>query len=384
MAFQGVSLRLVTALALALVLSLASVPTMAGSRTLESVVDVDTTAKDATEARTQAMGTVEFDALKSLLHQMNPSGADAIIAKITPQQASGLAIGMEVLEEKITPNRYRAKIKVKFSADRVEALTLSQPVPASAAVSAPTPAAPRASSFLVLPVLKDGPNTYLWEGENLWRSVWESAALQYGTGNVIVPNGNQYDTAMIDAGNVFSAPFSMLQSIAQRYGTSDVLVVQATYGGTDDKPELSLVARHLTATGRKDSTTTYRAATGETRETLLVRAANDMAKSLTDSGRAVAPPVVPVQNVAAVASDAPAENLTVTLFAPIAQLGDWIRIKKRLSDVPLVEGVDLATLSAYEVKILLHYKGDSATLARQLGAAGFRVGTRGNGSWSIE
>lgn len=376
--FQGVS----RSLSVVLVTLMLAQPAAAAPGTMESVVDVDTTASDATAARAQAMETVEYDALKALLVKMSPESAQAIAAKVTPQQASSMSTGMEVMEEKITSNRYRAKIKVKFSSDKVEAL-LAPPVTASAGTPTAPAAAPTLSgSFLVLPILRDGPNSYLWEGDNLWRSVWQSAALQYGQGRIIVPNGNQYDTALVDVANAFNSPFSLLQPMAERYGTSDVLVVEATYAGTDDAPELNLMARRMNASAREDATATYKAEKGETRETLLVRAANDMAKALSGQGVAVAPPPA-APEVPLPKSDAPAEEQSVKLTAPLYQISDWIKLRTRLKAVPLVEGVELSALNAYEAKILLHYKGDPGTLARQLSAAGFRVGTAGDG-WSIQ
>src|ERR1700677_1157299 len=90
-----------------------ALPALAGEALVNSEADVDVTGKDAADARAEAMIKAETDALSNLLGKLTtPEQTHSIMSNMEIDKISGIVRGTEVLEEKISSNRYRARVMV--------------------------------------------------------------------------------------------------------------------------------------------------------------------------------------------------------------------------------------------------------------------------------
>jgi hypothetical protein len=344
-------------IALAATWLMGTTPGWASEAIVNSEVAVDVTGKDASDARTQAMAKAEIDALKDLLEKLTPQGqAPLIIASMDARKISNMVKGTEVLEEKISGNRYTARLIVSFDGDELSDLVSK--VTEQAALD-PTSTV---SSFLIIPAYEEGKYSQLWEEDNPWRSVWRSVGLETTSGDIIVPYGDARDSAILDKNNLATATYGSMVPMTIRYGVSDIIVLQAKLVRQPDLI-LSVIKRRVTRGKSEVQLLTYRADPQETRELLLLRAARDIASNLQQKKSEE----VSTQTVRG------GERNKVMMLASISTLGSWTQLRSKLSGLPMVDRVELLAMSPKQVDMVVHYRGEADSLGRAIESQHIRL-----------
>ncbi|MBY0408489.1 MAG: hypothetical protein K2Q01_12425, partial [Rickettsiales bacterium] len=137
---------LLAALLLAFSVLCVPVQALAGESLVGSEVEVDVTGKDAADAREQAMEQAQANGLEDLLSKLtSPEQVHTIMATLNPQSIAAMVRATEVLDEKISTNRYKATLMLTYDGDAI-----SQLIDTSGAANAPRQAA-NIGSFLILP-----------------------------------------------------------------------------------------------------------------------------------------------------------------------------------------------------------------------------------------
>ncbi len=333
-------------------------PLYAGEAIVNSEVNVDITSKDPSGARTQAMAKAEVDGLVALLERLGPPGqAKDIMSTLDSKKITAMVKGTQVVDERISGNRYRAKLIVSFDGDEISKIMSGVSAPDAKELM---PAS--VGSFLVIPGLEIGNQKLLWEGSNIWKAVWDEVALEVTTGDVLVPYGDQTDAAALAYGDMMTADFQTLSTFAVRYGVSDVVLLQATYVFRPDMM-LTVVKRRV---GRQDSNVnvlTYRADPQETRELLFARAARDIISELQEKK---------VDETATKAAVRGGDRKRLVMLASISTMSSWTELRKKLTALPMVDKVDTLAVSARQVDIAVHYRGSEESFTNALSSKSIR------------
>src|SRR5262249_39750911 len=152
----------------------------AGEALVNSQADVDVTGKDAADARTQAMMRGQSDALLDLISKLATSDqAKEIVGNLEPAKISSMVRGTEGQDEKISSNRYRARLIVTFDGDAISNLIGGKTGGGKEDV------APTVGSFMVIPAYEEEGNPMLWEENNPWRIVWKATGLEISSGDIV-------------------------------------------------------------------------------------------------------------------------------------------------------------------------------------------------------
>lgn len=330
----------------------APAPVWAGETLVNSEVQVDVTGKDAADARSQAMAKAEVDGLLDLLGRFTlPGQAQEIVASLDARKIAAMVRGTEVLEEKITDNRYRARLLVSFGGDDIEQL-----VSKASTGAANTDAAPPTGSFMVIPSYEENGNVMLWEDSNPWRATWRNVGVEITSGDVVVPYGDAKDVAVIDAKSVGSANYASLVPMISRYGVTDVVVVQAKLTQNPDLV-LEVVRRRFNRTQNEVNLLTYRADPQETKDTLLTRAARDIAERIQFKK---------TEEISDIKSAHGGERNTVMMLANITTISSWTQLRTKISTLPMVDKIDVLAISPQQVDMVVHYRGSPESLATGL------------------
>jgi hypothetical protein len=338
---------------------LAFCPAWAGDVLVKSEANVDVTGKDAADARTQAMAKGQVDALIELLAKLTPPGqAQDIVATLDGKKIAALVHGTEVLEEKMSKDRYRAKLSVSFDADEVSAL-----ISRFNAGVAREELTITTGSFLIIPTYEDDGGAILWDEKNPWFASWKTIGLEITSGDIIVPYGDSRDASMTDVKSIGSATYNSLAAMLQRYGVSDVVVLQAKFTTTPDSV-LTVVRRRLNRTVNEINALTYRADPQETRDALLLRAARDIVYGLQNKK---AEELSKVQDVRG------GDRSKIMALASITTLGSWTQIRSKLSTLPMIDRLELVALSPQQVDMVIHYRGSAESLADGIAAQKLRL-----------
>ncbi|MFW0777711.1 MAG: DUF2066 domain-containing protein [Rickettsiales bacterium] len=324
-------------------------PSWAGEALVTSEVNVDVTGKDAADARTQAMAKGEVDALIELLAKLTPPGqAQDIVATLDSKKITALVRGVEVSEEKITSDRYRARLIVSFDADAVSSL-----IKTFTTGEASEEASVVTGAFLIIPAYEEDGQAVLWGDDNPWHKAWSILGLEITAGDMIVPYGDNNDSAIVNINNVSSANYSALSPLAIRYGITDIVILQAKYTRAPDMM-LTVIKRRINRLKNEINMLTYRADPQETRDTLLARAARDIADNMQTKK---------TEEVSEIRGVRAGDRNRMMILASITTLRSWTDLRARLSSLPMIDRIELLAMSPQQVDMVIHYRGEPESLA---------------------
>jgi len=331
----------------------------AGEALVNSEVNVDITSKDPAGARTQAMAKAEVDGLIALLERLGPPGqAKDIMATLDSKKITAMVKGTQIVDEKISGNRYRARLIVSFDGDEISKIMTGVTAPDSKDTM---PAS--VGSFLIIPALEYNNQKLLWEEGNLWKAVWNDVALEVTTGDVLVPYGDHTDASVVSYDNMMTADFQALSAFAVRYGVSDIVLLQAKYTMRPDMV-LTVAKRRV---GRQDSSAnvmTYRADPQETRELLFARAARDIIAELQEKK------VDETANKQAVRGG---DRKKIMMLASISTMASWTELRKKITTLPMVDKMDTLAVSARQVDIVVYYRGSEESFTNAINSKSLRL-----------
>ena len=325
-------------------------------------VGVDATAEDANAAREIALGAGMRDALERLLKRIAPREHYARLPNPSPEEVAGLVYGIEVHNERTSVTRYLASLTVSFAGDSIRGLLQAAGVPFTE-----TPARPA----LVLPVYSSAGARILWDDPNPWRAAWDDVVGRDTLAPVVLPNGDLTDVALIGAAQAVAGDRARLDAIANRYGVLDVLVAEATvrFEIGSRTPSVDVVLRRSGASGEGVTIEGYRGQPGETVPELLARAVQEIANGREERWKRETLLQFGTQ-----------DSLIATV--PIANLGEWVRVRRLLEEAPEVRIVDLMELSPGSAQVGVTFFGDSGRLVLALAQRDLVLGQE-DGFWVL-
>ena len=340
---------------------MASVPqhSWAGESLVNSEVDVDVSGKDAADAREQAMMKAHTDALAELLGKFTtPEQVNHIITTLDIGKVNSLVRGTEVLDEKISSNRYRARLQVTFDADEISNL-----IGKNGAGNTTEQIVATVGSFLIIPAYEEDGVQMLWEESNPWRNAWKVQGLEVTSGDIVVPFGDTNDIKVVDYSNVASANFSALLPLTLRYGVSDVVILQAKLSHTPDL-QVDVVKRRINRTQNEVNLTSYRADPQETKDALLSRAAKDITESLQHKK---------TEEMEASKTVSGGERNNVMVLASISTLASWTQLRTKLATLPMIDKLEVLALAPQQVDLIIHYRGTPDSLGNAITSQNIRL-----------
>ena len=318
-------------------------------------VEVDVTAETAATAREQALARGEAIAFDRLLQRLVRAVERDRLPEFSANEIAGYVRDFAVAREQTSAVRYIATLDVRFKATEVRRLLLDYGV-----AFAETPSKP----VIVLPVYRRAGAVLLWDDPNPWLEAWRQRPATDGLVPLVLPQADLTDIVAIGAEQAVKGDWQRLSVIASRYGAHDALVVLATFVVGDGPPMLEVtLTRYGTALDAQTLVRTFDAGADEGPDDLLRRAAVGLAREVEDAWKR--------DNRMAFGRPA-----VMAVTVPVGGLGDWLAIRGRLERVAVVRRIELVLLSRDEVRVNLHYIGESEQLVLALEQADLVLGDR--------
>jgi hypothetical protein len=302
-------------------------------------VPVDATAANAVAARDAARLDGERRAFRQLLERLTLAADRGRLPRVGDQQLTDMVRDFEVANERSSGIRYLATYTFRFRPDAVRTLLRDAGIPFVETVSKPV---------IVLPILRHGDTTVLWDDANPWRAAWSDRSGSGGLVPLVVPLGDAADLAAINADQALAADPAALTRIAAHNGGGDILIAAATQAAGG---ELQTSLRRVSTTGTSEiAKASFQPNSGENDDAFMARAVAASIVSLEDAWRR--------DNVLTTSSEG-----VLTAAVPLnGGLADWLAVRDRLKGVPTVKRSDVLALGRQEGRIELHYLGDPARL----------------------
>lgn len=334
--------------AVAILLILQSSPAQAQGEDLYTFqnLQVDATAKTASEARKLALAQGYTSAFQRLINRLVPLDRQTKLPMPDTDALAALVRDFEVEEEKTSTVRYLARLRIRFNRAAVQKLLRDSGVPYAETQSKP---------LLLLPVLHRSGAYLLWDRPNPWREAWSKLPASDGLLPLILPKGGLQDFSVISAEQAARGDPERLEAIARRYRVSGVLVAVAVlrYDPAEAVTKIDIsVSRSNDSQGRTWRNT-ITGAVGESSEGLIARAAGDSMAFVQEQWK--------IQNLLRYDSK---NEMVVSI--PLESLGDWVRMRKRITSIGFVSKIELINLSRRKAIVRLEYLGEEGQLTTAL------------------
>lgn len=325
---------------------------------LNTEVQVDVSGKDAADAREQAMAKAQQEGLQDLLSKLtSPDQVQLILTNLDADRIASIVSSTEVLDEKITSNRYRARLMMSYDGDEISRMIDGDLGNTNISIKSSV------GSFLIIPGYQEDGKLMLWDETNPWRSAFRMVGLEIGSGDIVVPYGDSRDSAIVNASTMSYANYASLVPLTVRYGVSDVVIVKARYTHTPD-PQIEVVKRRINRTQNEVSSQTFRADPSENKQDLMLRVARDIASQILHKK---------VEELETVKSVQGGDHHTVMMLASISTLRSWTELRERLKQLPMIDKLEMIAIAPQQVDMIVHFRGAPKSLAQALSAKNIRL-----------
>ena len=301
-------------------------------------VQIEASGPDPIKARDKALAEGERKAFDLLMRRLV---AEADLERLPPMDAALLepmVSGFEFENERPSANRYVATLRVAFVPDQIKAYLRVAGIAFVDRIATP---------MLVVPLVRSKLGVSPLDERTEWREAWTRVAAVDGIVPATLVKGDQPDQDAMSAEQAYVGDTAALAKLAERYNAKRVLVVVAT--GEPEGPYAISGAMYDLVIGERFDQPQI---TGIAADKLLEAAVRQRTRIEED-----------YKQIATVSRD---WANAVDAVVPIKSLEDWIKIRKRLQNSPIIRRVDVRALESEQAYVRIQYFGTFEQLEKAL------------------
>ena len=339
----------------ALLVALFLMPATASAATHTIEVIADIIGDSPEDARNKAIDYAKKRAFYLLLHRLDPLQADTLVYELTEEQIEQQIRGYEIAQERLLPgNRYQGQFMVTLSDVQMQRLIRGEAV---------TPI--EMNAMLILPILDKGDGELrLWQDDNVWRSLWNTAALERGDGKLVLPFGDLDDTSFVDHTNILTRDFSGLKPLADKYGAQEVAVALASYELENEPMGVLVTIRRMGPGVDRIRDMFFAAQTkDDTPEGIMINASRVVADQMK----------LAAQQFETEQDRDIATAQQIHIKAQFRRISEWAAMQEILRNLPMSVNLQMGAISIQSASATLYYRGTEETLIRSMKANGLGV-----------
>lgn len=311
-------------------------------------INVDVTDANASTAREKAMTEANRAAVLAVAKRISTAEGVARMGSLKENQLVNFIREVSVVEEKTSPVRYIAHLRIVLNEDMLKQYMKERDIPLLLAGG---------GKILVLPVFREfsSDKPMLWESANPWKQAWDSAANTSAVTFVSLP-ANAFNYSSIDAEQALALDGEALSKIIHANNASDAYVLDATYDGIE-----GLLVRASSYNG--DSQTIRVPGSRSSGAELFANAVEAVKKQLEGQ--------ISAQNI----SENALEN-TMTVLYNFNHLPEWAAAEQALSNTPSINEVNVQAFANNKAQLKLTYVGSEDKLVKLLNSQGYTLRSR--------
>lgn len=306
-------------------------------------VTVDITAATAADARRQAIELGHRIASDRLIKRLVPVGQRNLVPEIDRSKLDLLTQSYSVDEERRSAIRYIGTLRFQFRQSEVRRFLRVLGVGFAETLSKP---------FLIIPVFETAGITLLWDNPNPWISAWRGLPISDGLVPLRVPNGNLLDIRDLNAKQAISGNLNQLQLVANRYGSQEIIVANASLNidlSTGNRSIRTIIKYFGGITTRSPSEFIFSLRNNENIEGATKRVAQSLAEQIEEDWKR--------KNLIRFNK---LNELTTNVF--FHELTDWVKIRNRLRHIALLKAAHVTSISRRQIFLKIVFYGDSDQL----------------------
>lgn len=310
----------------------------------------DRAGNSATEARNLAIEDAQAQGLEIVIRRITDPQARTAIPKLSPQGISALVKSFEIIEEKITGNRYQGRFNVFYDEAQIKELLSQYKVDVLQVKSPP---------ILVFPIFNDGAQSILWEPENPWRKAWRQSLNAPSEINLIAPIGDAQDVQAITAEDLKNQKWDALLAFANKYGAREVLIADAFF--VDNGKMLVTLLRPVGNSPTLANLADFRQELDASGEGFWAQSVATIQQKILE------------QWAVRGASLTEGTLKKIVLIVAINESKDWVDIRNRIEMLGSISKMVLREISLKRVLVELEYRGSLNQLQMELQKQGLEI-----------
>jgi hypothetical protein len=325
-----------------------------------SAVPVDVTAGNVTEARERGLTQGRIAGYRKVMARVVAREDMDRVPQQNATQIIDLVREFSIADERSSAVRYLANLTVRFDPVAIRRLLRNANIPFTETLSKP---------LVVVPMMRTDANApwQLWEDSNPWRAAWSRVPQDLGLVGLIVPEGGAADSAALSTEQAAGKDLAAINAFAQKYNAGGAVIAMAT--GVGETLEMTLVEVR-TDLPSEDQSLIQAPASGQSQEEFLTAAAVSVAGVVQETWKH--------RNRVTFGG-----TTQITALVPVADLKEWLTVKKRLSEVPLIDKLDLQAMTRDRAQVTLYYSGAQRQLELAMSQHDLAL-LQQNGVWMIQ
>ena len=323
-------------------------------------VPVDVTAGNITEAHERGLTQGRVTGFRKVIGRIVAREDMDRVPQVNATQIIDMVRDFSVANERSSAVRYIADLTVRFDPALIRRLLRNANIPFTETLSKP---------LVVVPLFRENPEAppQLWEDSNAWRAAWTQVPQDLGLVPLIVPTGSREDATTLTAAQAASKDLGALNALAAHYDAGGTVIATATV--TPEGLQISL-AELRSDLPSEDLSLTQGPEPGQTRPDMLIAAATNAATAVQDSWKR--------RNRVAFGG-----TTQITALVPVANLKEWLTVKNRLNEVPLIDRLELQAMTRDRAQVTLYYAGAQRQLELAMSQHDLALAQQG-GVWIIQ
>lgn len=317
-------------------------PILASSNFTVNNIIIDEQQQDASAARELALKNGQRQAFETLFKRITHSRYHEVIPKLEDDEIALMIKGMNISKERISSDRYRARLEITFSPDYVRSFLQEYDIPYAEQV---------AKEVMIIPLFTQYNRTFLWSRNNLWKdALYEvlDQKEQKTLGSYITPLGDIEDIALSNIEEIRQRNPQYLKPLLAKYNADEAIILDAYYVhniSDEDETKMQVILSYFGDSPRNGRSFLYSEMVSNTeqRRQFIQKSAEKLIQS--------------VENEWKNNGNKTDNQVETTLIVPYQNIQEWLRYKKTLLELPFLSNVSIESVSAYEASIKVTYRG---------------------------
>lgn len=309
---------------------------------------IDESAADELSAKYNGIQVAQQAALKTVFRRLVARSDARRLPDVDNRLLPTLVEAFDITNEKFGGGRYLATMSVRFIPEQVANELRLAGIPFAMTRSRP---------LVVLPIIDTGSGKRLWDDPNPWRRAWGRRLPHPGLFSLVMPDGDLADVSTINVSQAFTGDAAGFRAIASKYRADGVMVAVASVRGGGRTIYVSL---RFAGGGRDGQVLERRYEGGGTTTQILNQVVGEVLRELENTWKS--------RNIV----DFSRED-RISVLVPIRGMGDWLAVRKRLSNMARIQSIDVARMSREEAEIDLGFVGSTAQLKSALAQQGLEL-----------
>lgn len=304
--------------------------------------------KSPTDARNKAVDAAHKDAFAILLSRLNLDAA--IIDKLSDEEISDMVRSEQIDNERIAGNNYSAIFNIMFAKDFVDHILSTKKLNNAKKLIV--------ANKLLIPIKEIDGQIILWEENNDWKNSVERVLAKKFKGKTInfsVPQADIESISSLNRDNVTSVRYRDLESLLLKHNSGEAYIMLFSYNDMQNKVTINV--SHLRKLQKKNIKLSFVNIDHLKYDSLLDKVAEKTINYLASTPN----------------DDDTTNSNLVRMHIPISNLNEWLSIKKKIENSPLVREITLESVSRDYALILVDYNSPKQEISEHFDQIGLNL-----------